>query len=163
MTFVYRHSSLSCRCSPIVIVRLLVDGDSDPSKRLIVEGCWVMCGQAIVVSSTSSSSIRSLATIAVYCCFSSLSDDRSSLLGSRSSSSFIRSFARIATVHCVSLSEDDRSVSCVLRSSIVRGRLGFVSRRPSSLVCRRLSLVVCCRRSFAHSFSLGHCRYSFAC
>ena len=120
------------------------------------------CGQAIVVSSASSSSVRSLATIAVYRCFSSLSDDRSSLLGSRSSSSFIRSFARIATVHCVLLSEDDRSVSCVLRSSIfvvawglslvVRRRLCAVA-RVSSLVSRRLSSPVL--RSFVVARALS--------
>ena len=116
------------------------------------------CCDAIVVSSSSSSSVCSLATIAVYRCFSSLSDNRSSLLGSRSSSSFIRSFARIATVHCVSLSEDDRSVSCVLRSSIVRGRLGFVSRRPSSLVCRRSCVIACLSSFVVAGPSLVRCR-----
>ena len=51
------------------------------------------------------------------------------------------------SLRLIILSEDDRSVSCVVRSWIVHGRLGFVSRRPSSLVCCR-SCVIACHLSY---------------
>ena len=110
-----------------------------PEHQVVVR----LCGHAVVVGGASSSPVRLLATIAVHCCFSSLDDDRSSLLGSRSSSSSIRSFVRIAIVHCVSSSGDDRSVSRVVRHRLFVGRrrLGVVSCRLLSRLCRHSGVV----------------------
>ena len=161
MTIVRRY--LSCACLLFAVawalslpVRLLARIVIFHSVLLSKDVRWSSlilvvwsCGHAYVVGGALSSSVHLLATIAARRCFSSLGDDRSSLLGSRLSSSFIHLFARIATVHCVSLSEDDRSVSRVVRHRlfVVRGRLGVVSRRPLSLVCRR-SCVIACHSSY---------------